>query len=267
LALTAIAGSRVVGMSRASAATEAPLPVTYSALPALARTLATPEADPPGANDWSCRSTEHPTPVLLVHGTNANMTLNWNTLSPLLKNNGYCVFALNYGGLKFGQVGGQGDVVASAGELARFVDRILAATGASKVDFVGHSQGGMLPQYYVKFLNGASRTRSIVGLAPTSHGSTFSGFNQLIDAFAAVFPPLVEGIDRQAPSMRQQLVGSEFMRKLTSVPDTVPGVRYTVIASKYDGVVTPYQSQFLDGPGVRNITVQDDCANDFGEHL
>jgi len=45
----------------------------------------------------------------------------------------------------------------------------------------------------------------------------------------------------------------------------VPGVRYTTIATRYDGIVTPYRSQFLDGG--RNIGLQDLCANDFADHL
>ena len=39
----------------------------------------------------------HPRPVVLVHGTAGNRSTNWQTYGPLLKNNGYCVFALDYG--------------------------------------------------------------------------------------------------------------------------------------------------------------------------
>lgn len=47
----------------------------------------------------------------------------------------------------------------------------------------------------------------------------------------------------------------------------MPGVRYTVLATKYDEVVTPYRGQFLDGPGVRNVLLQDLCPLDLSEHL
>src|SRR5262249_23083858 len=65
---------------------------------ALAYSLTNPDAAPAGANDWSCRpSTRHPRPVVLVHGTFENRFDNFARLSPSLKRDGYCVFALNYG--------------------------------------------------------------------------------------------------------------------------------------------------------------------------
>ena len=57
------------------------------------------------------------------------------------------------------------------------------------------------------------------------------------------------------------------MTNLNAGGDTVPGVSYTVIESRYDEVVTPYTSAFLSGPGVTNMTLQDQCSLDLGEHL
>jgi triacylglycerol esterase/lipase EstA (alpha/beta hydrolase family) len=240
------------------------LPVIYSVVPAGVATLAHPGAAPPGANDWACRpSVAHPRPVVLVHGTFANMTDNWNTLSPLLANNGYCVFAFNYGGLIAGQVGGTGDIPASGRQLRDFVDRVLAATAVSQVDIVGHSQGGMLPQYYVKFLGGGPQVHELVGLSPDSHGTTLDGLNTL----ANTFPWFTDLVGAGCLACTQQLAGSAFVNQLTSVPDTVPGVHYTIIATRYDLVVTPYRSAFLSGPGVTNITLQNQCLNDFGDHV
>src|SRR5438552_3308222 len=64
------------------------------------------------------------------------------------------------------------------------VYRVLAAPGVSQVDLVGHSQGGMLPQYYVKFLGGAATVHELVALSPDSHGTTLDG----LDTLAATFP-------------------------------------------------------------------------------
>lgn len=53
--------------------------------------------------------------------------------------------------------------------------------------------------------------------------------------------------------------------------DTVPGVDYTMICSRYDEVVTPWRTQQMDageGAVVRNILVQDEGnGRDFSEHL
>src|SRR3984885_12270232 len=50
-----------------------------------------------GANTGCKPSKAHPYPVVLVHATLSNEAQNWVTLSPLLANAGYCVFAFNYG--------------------------------------------------------------------------------------------------------------------------------------------------------------------------
>ena len=40
----------------------------------------------------------------------------------------------------------------SAKELAAFVAKVRGSTGAAKVDLIGHSQGTLMPNYYVKFM-------------------------------------------------------------------------------------------------------------------
>src|SRR5215218_7752084 len=140
-----------------AAPARADLPVIWNGVYGYAHT--SPTASPPGANDWGCKPTAaHPRPVVLVHGTFADMSNSWQAISPLLKNNGYCVFALNYGSYAgSGAIGvyGTGEIRNSASELDAFVDKVRAATGVAEVDIVGHSQGGMMPRYYLKFLGGA----------------------------------------------------------------------------------------------------------------
>ncbi|MGW6909979.1 esterase/lipase family protein [Streptomyces sp. NPDC054940] len=217
-----------------------------------------------GWNDFSCKPTAaHPRPVVLVHGTFANSVDNWLGLAPYLKNRGYCVFSLDYGqlpGVPFFHA--LGPIDKSAEQLSAYVDKVLAATGAAEADLVGHSQGGMMPRYYVKFLGGAAKVNALVGIAPNNHGTTLAGLTNLLP----YFPGAEDLLSAATPALAQQVVGSEFMTKLNAGGDTVPGVRYTVIATKYDEVVTPYRSQFLNGPDVKNVLIQDLCAVDLSEH-
>jgi triacylglycerol esterase/lipase EstA (alpha/beta hydrolase family) len=253
------------GLSIAAGSAQAtPLPVIYNGI--LGYAQASPSASPPGANDWSCKpSHAHPRPVILVHGTFEDMSDNWQALSPLLYDNGYCVFALNYGSYGgSGQLGiyGNGDIAQSAEQLAGFVAQVLGATGASRVDLVGHSQGAMMPRYYLRFLGGAKRVHTLVGLSPSNHGTTVNGLFTL-----ASFFPGATGFFGLCPACEQQAAGSAFLAKLNAGADTVRGVRYTVIQSANDEVVTPYTSAFLSGPKVTNILLQSQCVLDQGEHL
>jgi triacylglycerol lipase len=207
-----------------------------------------PAVSPPGANDLSCRPTaEHPAPVVLVHGTFEGAADNWPTVSPLLKAAGYCVFALDYGDR------GTGDIAASAGELARFVDAVLDVTDARQVSIVGHSQGGMMPRYYIKFLDGQGKVDDLVGLAPSNHGTTNPG------AFVAGATV--------CPACAQQQAGSAFLQTLNAGDETPGRVSYTQVETRYDEVVTPYTSAFLaGGANTANILLQDACPAEVIDH-
>jgi triacylglycerol esterase/lipase EstA (alpha/beta hydrolase family) len=217
-----------------------------------------------GWNDFSCRpSVQHPRPVVLVHGTFANGTDNWLAFAPYLVARGYCVFSFDYGMLP-GEtlIGGLGPIPDSARQLSDFTDRVLAATHTAKVDIVGHSQGGMMPRYYLKFLGGASKVSALVGLAPDNHGTTLGGLTKIIP----YFPGAADFLDSALPGLADQVAGSDFLRKLNAGGDTVPGVHYTVISTVYDEVVTPYTTQALSGPDVHNVVLQNLCPLDVSEH-
>ncbi len=221
-----------------------------------------------GANDWTCKpSAAHPTPVVLVHATGVNLGANWAALSPMLANAGYCVYAFNYGmtWLSAGRIGGLGEISASAKTLSAFVDRVRTSTGAAKVDLVGHSQGGMMPNYYLKFLGGAPKVRTFIGLSPSNHGTTLSGIvtlgaNLNLIGFANT---ILWGIG--VPALQQQMSTSTFQRNLFAGGDTVAGPRYVVIQTRNDLVVTPYRNAFLSG--AENILIQDQCPNDPVGHV
>jgi pimeloyl-ACP methyl ester carboxylesterase len=207
----------------------------------------TPGVSPPGANDFGCRSSAHPEPVILVHGTFGDMTVSWNLFSPALKAEGYCVFALDL--VKRGMA----PMDQSADKLAAFIDEVRTKTGAAKVSLVGHSQGGMLPRYVAKFRGKVGVIDDIVGLAPSSHGTT----NPLA-------PPL-GGLG--CPACAEQAAGSPFMRKLNAAPEAPGPIAYTVLSTTHDEVVTPYRSQALTGAAVTNVVLQKKCPEDITDHV
>ncbi len=231
--------------------------------------LLSPNSPPPGANLSSCTLTSaHPYPVILVHATFANEMLNWEALAPTLANAGYCVYTFDYGQTSASSIFyGLGDIAQSAATLSTEVNSVLSETGASQVDLVGHSQGGMMPNYYIKFLGGASKVHDFIGIAPSNHGTTLDGLTNLgnelgvLDGINSVFS------DLSLPSLAEQEVGSTFETNLFASGDTVPGPNYSVIETADDEVVTPYTNAFLNGPGVDNITIQNQCPNDPVGHI
>ncbi|MER5902443.1 alpha/beta fold hydrolase [Streptomyces mirabilis] len=237
------------------------LTAVVAVVPAATAHAAAPSS---GWNDYSCKpSATHPRPVVLVHGTFANSIDNWLAFAPYLVDRGYCVFSLDYGQLPGVPLfNALGPIDKSAEQLQVFVDKVLTATGAAKADLVGHSQGGLMPRYYLKFLGGAAKVNTFVGIAPDNHGTNLNGLTNLLP----YFPGAEDLLSAATPALADQIVGSAFLTKLNAGGDTVPGVHYTVIATKYDEVVTPYRSQFLTGSDVHNVLLQDLCPVDLSEH-
>ncbi|WP_024801909.1 triacylglycerol lipase [Nocardia sp. BMG51109] len=239
-------------------------------------------SSPPEANDWQCiPEAGHPEPVVLVHGTWGNRH-SWDALAPKLKAAGHCVFALDYGrdtsSLYGSQPGvyGTGDIRASSGELAEFIERVRAATRSERVDIVAHSQGGLVARQYMRFGGGVdpaaperNTVRQLITVGATNHGTTASNLGYLLPTGSAAEPSADMVARVLGPAAAQQLVGSEFLNTLNAGGDTEPGVRYTVVASRFDEISTPPEATFLQaGPGalVNNIWVQNVCAADTFDH-
>src|SRR3954451_23766343 len=158
-----------------------------------------PFGEPTGANDWHCAPTaRRPTPVIIVHGTFGDRKSLLDDLSAAMVDRGFCVFSLDYGNR------GTGEIAASARQLKRFVGTVRRATGAAKVSMVGHSQGGMMPRYYIKFLGGAKVVDDLVGLSPSNPGTTVVG-----DPGSPLTGALCQACDQQA-------AGSPFLSRLNA---------------------------------------------------
>ncbi|KAI9232090.1 MAG: Alpha/Beta hydrolase protein [Podila humilis] len=222
-----------------------------------------------GYNDWNCKpSSSYPYPIVMTHGLGGNSG-EWVYMATRFAAKGYCTFALDYGHLnEVPFLNGLDDLRTSANQLSDFVDKVLIATGAPKVDILGHSEGSTLPRVYFKYNNGDAKTRKFAGIDSNSYGTTLSSLTTLMESLG--LHDVVEGVlNPVCKACFQLIVGAPFLEELNTPNDTVPGVQYLMIASKYDPLVTPYQSGWLkdNNPNVKNQLVQDWCALDFVGHI
>lgn len=222
-----------------------------------------------GFDDWACKpSAAHPNPLVLLHGLGGNGPGNYSYLGPFLAAKGYCAFTLTYGQATPAiPVGGTVSIAQSSAEIAAFVQRVRTATGAAEVDIVGHSEGGFQSIYGPKVLGYAAKVGKVVALAPPTHGTTFGGLVSVGDYLG--LGPLVDQVLRQfgCPACDELIVGGPAVAKLTTGPIAQPGVKYTVIASRFDALVTPHETSFIREPGVTNEYVQDTCPLDPVGHV
>ncbi|RZS44221.1 triacylglycerol lipase [Herbihabitans rhizosphaerae] len=169
-------------------------------------------------------------PVILVHGMFGSPS-NWDTLKSKLKASGYTDDQL----ITFGYNSTSQSNVTTSEKFAAKVDEVLAATGASKVDVVGHSMGSLNSRYCVKYTGCAGKVDDWVSLAGPNNGSANAGLGSVLI------------------TAREMIPGSEFLERLNAGASLPPGVSGTTIWSPSDGVVMPANSTVL--PGLNNIEV------------
>ncbi|MGA9872007.1 MAG: alpha/beta fold hydrolase [Rhodococcus sp. (in: high G+C Gram-positive bacteria)] len=260
-------------------------PVTNNFLAGFLYSIVNPDVAPQGANDWNCTpSAEHPNPVVLLHGTWENAYNNFARMAPALKKEGYCIFAPNTGDQDSSGIGhvkalrGTAPIADSAKEIAVYIDAVLERTGAAKVDIVGHSQGSLASRQYMRFEGGANaedpsqnKVGKIVSIGGSNHGTTLIGIGTLgrtINNLGLNVLGLVGAI--AGPAASDQVIGSDLITALEAGGDTERGVDYTAIATRFDEVVTPFRTTFLEaGPDatVDNFLLQDGCGVDLSDHL
>ena len=122
---------------------------------------------------------------MLIPGTSEDAFITWSYYGPRLKAAGFCAYTFNYNPEKHPLVEAaqtSGNIYSTAAFMAHFVDKVLKATGAQKVDLIGHSQGGgPLPRAYIKYYGGAKKVHHLVGLVPSNKGTSLLGLEKLVN--------------------------------------------------------------------------------------
>lgn len=192
--------------------------------------------------------------VLLVHGTaeTADAEWTWNYI-PALTALGRAVCTVDL------PDAGMGDIQESAEYVVAAIRSIHAKSG-QKIQIIGHSQGGMIPRWALKYWpDTRAMVDDLVGLASSNHGT--------LDAVATCMQPC-------AASFWQQATGSQFITALNAGGETFAGIDYSTIYTHYDQVVIPNADAGNGSSALRpaalnvvNVATQDLCPSNTGEHL
>lgn len=116
-----------------------------------------------------------------------------------------------------------------AQRLSDAVQRLKRETGASAVDIVGHSAGGVIAAWYIKHLGGAAHTRRLITIATPWKGTAVAVFGQRAHA-------------------RDLMPGSEIIQQIQGPP--VPTV---ALWTRTDGMLHPFSSGYSDGMRAEEI--------------
>nr|WP_060586136.1 alpha/beta fold hydrolase [Aeromonas schubertii] len=155
-------------------------------------------------------------PLLLVHGYGCNRGI-WLPLVRRLERRGHVVATLSLTP-PFGHID---DMVP---QLARRIDAVLIATGATRVTLIGHSMGGLVCRDYLA-LHGAGKVDRLVTLATPHQGSELANL----------------GIGDNAREMEP---GSGWLQRFAAMPIPVTGVS---VRTTHDNFVMPQDRQHMAG--------------------
>ena len=240
--------------------------------PAVRFAMRHPGAKVPGTNDFTCTPRKGTHPVVLIPGTTEDAFTTWSYYGPRMQAAGLCVYTFNYNPMTHPlveAVSTTGNIYSTAAFMAHFVDKVLKSTGADKVDLVGHSQGGgPLPRAYIKYYGGDKKVNHLIGIVPSNKGTSILGMEKFLNEPGTTANTIMSAGARyrNLESAPQQLQGSTFLKDLNAGGMTAPGVKYTVIATRFDNRVFPWTNALIPEPGAKNIVIQDVCPLDHSAH-
>jgi hypothetical protein len=191
-------------------------------------------------------------PVLLIPGTGATADDNysWN-YEPAFKARGIPWCAVTF------PASGNNDIQIN-GEYVVYAIRTMYGRAGRRIAIVGHSQGGMVPRWALRWWpDTRAMVDDVIGFAGTNHGTVMAQ----ADCPGGCIP-----------ANAQQASDSMFIKALNSGQETFPGISYTEVYSHTDETVQPNLgsngTSSLHGGGGRitNVAVQDICPTDIVEH-
>jgi len=205
-----------------------PLARLVPSLLAVAALTACGSIDSPTSPRFAVVAPAH-TPILFVHGWNANSTT-WTTMVSRFKADGWTDADL----ASFSYDTRQSNAT-TASIISQKVDSILAATGAPQVAIVSHSMGALSARYYIKNLGGGPKVDAWVTLGGPDHGTS--------TAYACL-----------QVSCQQMWPNSTFLKNLNAVDETPSTPRYATWWSPCDEVIYPQKSVILSGGATNTQT-------------
>jgi triacylglycerol lipase len=161
-------------------------------------------------------------PILFVHGWNSNSST-WTTMIGRFSADGWAANELyNW------QYNTSQSNATTASQISTKVNEILAATGATKVDIISHSMGGLSSRYYSKNLGGSAKIDEWVSLGGPNHGTDTANF-----CFST--------------ACTEMRLNSTFTKNLNATDETPGTPNYRTWWSACDTIINPDSSVSLIG--------------------
>jgi triacylglycerol lipase len=161
-------------------------------------------------------------PILFVHGWSGSAS-NWNTMVSRFKADGWTDAQL----MAFSYNTSQSNAT-TAQEIATRVNQLLTTNGATRVDIITHSMGGLSSRYYAKNLGGDTKIDAWVSLGGPNHGTSTAN-----TCFST--------------SCTEMRIGSSFLTALNATDETPGAPRYGTWWSGCDEIINPDDSVLLSG--------------------
>jgi triacylglycerol lipase len=162
-------------------------------------------------------------PILFVHGWSSSAST-WNTMVGRFEKDGYPKSHLR----AYSYNTSQSNKTTAETIVKSEVEKLLASTGAAKVDVIAHSMGSLNSRWYVKFVGGESQVDEWVSLGGPNHGTNTAFF-----CFSTA-----------CTEMRP---GSTFLNTLNAGDETPGAVNYGTWWSPCDEIINPDSSVPLSG--------------------